>query len=69
MIPLPEQAVQIVILTVNHQRYTFVGPVVHDPIAGLSADTVQEISFGEIIPISLAKKLFNGEIASIHNIQ
>ena len=60
---------QVIILTVDGRRIACLGPVIHAPPAGLSVDTVQEIEFGEIIPMALAAQLMSGEFVRGQGVQ
>jgi len=60
---------QVIILTVDGRRIACLGPVIHAPHAGLSVDNVQEIEFGEIIPMALAAQLMSGEFVRGQGVQ
>lgn len=60
---------QVIILTIDGRRVAFLGPVVHAPHAGIQVDNVQDVEFGEIIPMALAAQLMNGEFAKGQGVQ
>jgi hypothetical protein len=60
---------QVIILTIDGRRVAFLGPVTHAPHAGLQVGDVQEVEFGEIIPMALAAQLMSGEFAKGQGVQ
>lgn len=60
---------QVIILTIDGRRVALLGPVVHAPHAGIQASDVQEVEFGEIIPMALAAQLMSGEFAKGQGVQ
>lgn len=60
---------QVIILTIDGRRVAFLGPVTHAPHAGIQVGDVQEVEFGEIIPMALAAQLMSGEFAKGQGVQ
>jgi len=60
---------QVIILTIDGQRIACLGPIIHAPHVGLSINNVQEIEFGEIIPMAIAAQLMSGEFARGQGVQ
>ncbi len=52
--------VQVICLTIDDKQVICIAPVVHAPDLGIRAGKVQAIEFGELMPASLAVKLFQG---------
>ena len=63
------QLVQVYVITVDNQPMLCIGPVIHESRHANGSYLVQDVTFGDILPASLAIRLLDGSAMAQEAVQ